>query len=137
MQHQINREPAKISALSSGKIDKYEYLIDEEILPFNQRKIIEQAKFAYSPLGKAFVKQTEKQVDFINSLHISNNKDESKQTESILIQNLMNDFIRAKLKEIVKLQDVVKKDDLNYKSKRGKTYNFGKHLLPIVFNRYT
>ena len=30
----------------------------EEILPSNQRQIIEQAKFVYSPLGKAFKKQT-------------------------------------------------------------------------------
>ena len=42
------------SALSSGKIDNYEYLTGEKILPSNQRQIIEQAKFAYSPLGKAF-----------------------------------------------------------------------------------
>ena len=48
----------KISALSSGKIDKYEYLTGEEILPSNQQQIIEQAKFTYSPLGKAFQKQT-------------------------------------------------------------------------------
>ena len=47
----------KISALSSGKIDKYEYLTGEEILPSNQEQIIEQAKFTYSPLGKAFEKQ--------------------------------------------------------------------------------
>ena len=40
-----NREAAKISALSSGKIDKYEYLTGKEILPFNQRQIIEQATF--------------------------------------------------------------------------------------------
>ena len=52
-----NRETAKISALSSGKIDKYEFLTDEEILPPDQRRMIEQAKFAYSPLGKAFEKQ--------------------------------------------------------------------------------
>ena len=51
-------EAAKISALSSGKIDKYEYRTGEEILPFNQQKIIEQAKFTYSPLGKAFENQT-------------------------------------------------------------------------------
>ena len=57
LQYDINREAAKISALSSGKIDKYEYLTGEEILPSNQRKIIEQAKFTYSPLGKAFEKQ--------------------------------------------------------------------------------
>ena len=54
LQYDINREAAKISALSSGKIDKYEYLTSEEILPSNQQQIIEQAKFTYSPLGKAF-----------------------------------------------------------------------------------
>ena len=48
----------KHSALSSGKIDKYEYLTGEEILPLNHQQIIEQAKFTYSPLGKAFEKQT-------------------------------------------------------------------------------
>ena len=58
LQYDINREIAKISALSSGKIDKYEYLTSKEILPSNQQQIIEQAKFTYSPLGKAFEKQT-------------------------------------------------------------------------------
>ena len=53
----INREAAKISALLSGKIHKYEYLTGEDILPSNQQQIIEQAKFTYSPLGKAFEKQ--------------------------------------------------------------------------------
>ena len=57
LQYDINREAAKISALSSGKIDKYEYLTSEEILPSTQQQIIEQAKFTYSPLGKAFEKQ--------------------------------------------------------------------------------
>ena len=45
LQYHVNREAAKISALSSGKIDKYEYLTVEEILPSNQQQIIEQAKF--------------------------------------------------------------------------------------------
>ena len=58
LQCDINREAAKISALLSWKIDKYEYLIGEEILPSHQSRIIEQAKFTYSPLGKAFEKQT-------------------------------------------------------------------------------
>ena len=58
LQYDINREAAKISALSSGKIDKYDYLTGEEILPSNQHQIIEQAKFTYSPLRKAFEKQT-------------------------------------------------------------------------------
>ena len=46
----------KISELSSGKIDTYEYLTGEEILLSNQRQILEQAKFTYSPLGKTFEK---------------------------------------------------------------------------------
>ena len=58
LQYDINSEAAKTSALTSGKIDKYEYLTGEEILPPDQRRVIEQAKFAYSPLEKAFEKQT-------------------------------------------------------------------------------
>ena len=58
LQYDIKREPTKISALSSDKIDKYKYLWGEEILPSNHNQIIEQAKFTYSPLGKAFEKKT-------------------------------------------------------------------------------
>ena len=79
LQYDINREAAKIS-LSSSKIDKYEYLTGEEILPSNQQQITEQAKFTYSPLGKAFEKQIKKikdqgqnQVEALNTLK-SNNK---------------------------------------------------------------
>ena len=57
MQYDINREAAKISALSSEKIDKYEYLTGEDILPSDQRRVIEQATFTYSPLGKVLEKQ--------------------------------------------------------------------------------
>ena len=57
LQYNVNREAAKISALSSGEIRKYEYLTSEDILPSNQQQIIEQANFTYSPLGKAFDKQ--------------------------------------------------------------------------------
>ena len=58
LQCEIHRETGKISALSCGKTDKYEYLTGEEILPSDQNRIIEQAKFTYSPLSKAFQKQT-------------------------------------------------------------------------------
>ena len=54
LQYDTNREAAKLSVLLSGKIEKYEYLACEEILQFNQKQVIEQAKFTYSPLGKAF-----------------------------------------------------------------------------------
>ena len=57
IQYHINIEAAKISAWSSGKIHRYECLTGEDILPSNQKQIIEQPKFTYSPLGKAFEKQ--------------------------------------------------------------------------------
>ena len=57
LQYDINREAAKISALSSAKLHKYEYLTGEDILSSYQQQIIEQAKFTYSPLGKALEKQ--------------------------------------------------------------------------------
>ena len=44
LQHDINREAANISPLSSRKIDKYEYLTGEEILPSSQRQIVKQIK---------------------------------------------------------------------------------------------
>ena len=47
----------QLSALSSSKLHKYEYLTGEDILPSNQQEIIEQARFTYSLLGKAFEKQ--------------------------------------------------------------------------------
>ena len=74
-QYNINREAAKISALSSGKFHKYVYLTGEDILSSNQQQITEQTKFTYSPLGKAFDKQIKtiedqgkKQVDALEKL---------------------------------------------------------------------
>ena len=58
LQYDINRQAAKISALSSGKTDKYEYLAFEEMLPPDKTRMTEQAKFTYSPLGKALENQT-------------------------------------------------------------------------------
>ena len=58
LHYDINREAETILALSSDKINNYEYLTGEEILPSNQKKIIEQVKFTYFPLGKDFEKKT-------------------------------------------------------------------------------
>ena len=57
LQYDINIEVAKISSLSSGKIDKYEHLAGKVILRSNQSQILEQAKFTCSSLGKVFEKQ--------------------------------------------------------------------------------
>ena len=56
LQYDIKRKAAEITALSSGKIDKYEYLTGKKILPSNQQQIIELGKSTYSPLRKAFEK---------------------------------------------------------------------------------
>ena len=79
IQYDINREATKISALSSGKINKYEYLTGEEILPYTEQQMIEQAKFTYTPLGNDFEKQTktiedqrEKQIKAIKIKYLLN-----------------------------------------------------------------
>ena len=104
LQYDINREAAKISALSSGKLDKYEYLTGEEILPSNQQQIIQHAKFTYSPLGRALEKQRKtiedqgkKQVVALESL-----KDPNKKLPSIKdfipMENLNPEIINEKKK---------------------------------------
>ena len=71
VQYNFDKEAAKISALSSGKLHKYEYLTGEDILPSTQQQITEQASFTYSLLAKAFGEkkkiedQGEKQVKAI------------------------------------------------------------------------
>ena len=74
LQYDINREATKISALSLGKIDNYEYLTGKEILPSSQQQIIQQTRFTLSPWGKAFEKQIktfenqgEKQVEALKT----------------------------------------------------------------------
>ena len=82
LQYDITREASKVSALSSGKIDKYKFLIAEEILPSDRSRIIEQAEFTQSSLSKAFEKpikaleyQEIKQVEALEALKSDENKE--------------------------------------------------------------
>ena len=121
--YNINREAAKISALSSGKIHKYEYLTGEDILPSNQQQIIEQAKFTYSPLGKAFEKQIktiedqgEKQIDALKLLepkkqlvNANDDDDEDKLLHS-KEREIFEDIYKKrldKIEELVKLMIII------------------------------
>ena len=113
LQYDINREAAKISALSLGKLDKYEYLTSEEILPSNQQQIIQQAKFNYSPLGKALEKQRktiedqgEKQVK-----EIQYNKDDYK--NKLLLSKERDIFKDTYNKKLDKLEELNNKIDYN------------------------
>ena len=84
LRYNINREAAKISALSSGKIHKYEYLTGEDILPSNRQQIIEETKFTY--LGKGFEKQI-KTIEDQGEKHVKDLED-LKPKEQIIMQIL-------------------------------------------------
>ena len=123
LQYDINREAAKISVLSSGKIHKYEYLAVEDILPSNQQQIIEQTKFTYSPLGKAFEKQIitiqdkgQKQIDALENL-----KDQNKQLvnvgddheDKLLLSKEREIFSNIYNKRLDKIEELTKNIDDN------------------------
>ena len=57
-QYDVDRLAAKISVLSSGEVERYEFLTGEDL--GYKPNVIEQAKFDYSPLGKVFNKGLEK-----------------------------------------------------------------------------
>ena len=94
VQYDINREAAKLSALSSGKIHKYEYLTCKDILPSNQQQIIEQAKFTYSLLGKAFEKQI-KMIDDQGQKQINDLRDLIPKEQAKLIEYKSNSQSKA------------------------------------------
>ena len=148
LQYDINREAAKISALSSGKLDKYEYLTGEEILPSNQQQIIQQAKFNYSPLGKAIEKQREtiedqgkKQVEAIqdNKQLVNINKDDYK--DKLLLskkREIFKDISNKKLNKIEELADKIDYDDLDYVVlSKDMEYNFSIEKDPISLLKAT
>ena len=127
----INREAAKILALSSGNIDKYEYLTGKEILPPNQQQITDQAKFTYSPLGKAFEKQTKtiedqgkKQVDALESLKASD-KEQLTLMKDFIPKEKLNPEIINEIKRIEEEDKKVDRDNMVYESS-NKTYDFRK-----------
>ena len=122
LQYDINREAAKISTLSSGKLHKYEYLTGEDILPSNQQQMIEQTKFTYSPLGKAFDKQIKaiedqgkKQVDALGKLKPEETKPiEDTPNNQSRATIIFNDLIDKRKELMSKLHDSVGYNNLNF-----------------------
>ena len=88
-----------MSASWSEKIDKYEYLTGEEILPPDQRRVIEQAKFTYSRLQKAFEKQT-KTIEEQGEKKIKATEENKKQLYNKQPGN--NELLLSKVREIFK-----------------------------------
>ena len=123
LQYDIDREGVKISALSSGKVHKYEYLTGEDILPSNQQQIIEQARFTYSPLGKAFEKQIKtiedqgkKQVDALESLKPKEQKKpiEDKSNNRPKATTIFDDLVNKRKEIMSELFDIVDYNNLNF-----------------------
>ena len=123
LQYEINREAAQISALSSGKIHKYEYLTGEDLFSSNQKQIIEHAKFTYSALGKAFKKQIkiiedqgQKQVDALKDLkpkeQTKSTEDKSNNQSKATI--IFNDLINKRKKMMSELHDSVDYNNLKF-----------------------
>ena len=143
LQYDVNIEAAKISALSSGEFNKYEYLTGEEILPTNKQQITEQAKFTYSPLGKAFEKQI-KTIEDQREKQIKSMQDNRKQLISnddyknkLLIskeKEIFKDIYNKRLDKIKELDNKIGYDNLKYVVERsGLEYNFNKMKDPITF----
>ena len=122
VQYNINRETAKISALSSGKLHKYEHLTVEDILPSSKQQIIEQARFTYSPLGKAFNKQIKtiekqgkKQVDALNTLKSDNNQKLQIKNENIIPKSVFaSDEAKEEINKILKIEKNVDREKFVY-----------------------
>ena len=146
LQYDINREAAKIPALSSGKIDKYEYLTGEEILPSNQQQIIEQTKFTNSPLGKAFEKQTktikdqgEKQIKAIQDnkeqlVNIINDNDYKNKLLLSKEREILKNIYNKRLDKIEELNKTIDYNSLKYTVvSTGEEFEFDKSEDPILF----
>ena len=136
LQYDISREAAKTSALSSWKADKYEFLTDEEVPSPDQRSAIEQAKFTYYPLGKAFEKLTktiedqgEKQIKALEKhgkqlVKYNKEKESSMHSKQKKILELAN-------KRMQDIQDLSKQIDWN-----NSTYRYEVNTTPKAFIVY-
>ena len=129
LQYEINREAAKISAWSYGKIDKYKYLTGKEILPSEQSRIKEEVKFTYSSLGKAFEKHTKmieeqgkKQIDVIanqsKKLEALTNKDDD---HKVHYKEIFNELVTERFDKIIELFDEINWNELIYYLKGNST----------------
>ena len=147
LQYDINREAAKISALSSGKIHKYEYLTGEDILPSNQQQVIEQTKFTYSPLGKTFEKEVktiedkgQKQIDALENLKVQNkqlvNVDDDYEDKLLHSKEreIYRNIYNKRLDKIEELTEKINDDNLIFAIiSTGKTIGFTKKDDPLTF----
>ena len=157
-QYDLDREAAKISALSSNNLDKYEYLTGEDL--GLKPSTVEQAKFEYSPLGKIFNKglseddkkeglfkriknienkneeqlkaiedQGKKQLEEIKNINVS-----SKPLKTISFFSTISEEAKELMNKIKVIDDWLETAQLICTKTDGKTkYDFNKFVLPLKF----
>ena len=120
------------------KFIKYEYLTGEDMLPSKQYQIIEQARCTYSPLGKAFEKQTkaiegqgQKQVDALNTLKSNNQLT----NEDVIPKSALNNDEAKKERDKIKdIEKNVDREKLVYETNEY-TYSFKSFQTIKTFGR--
>ena len=118
VQYDLDRKAAKISALSSNDLGKYEYLISENL--GLKPSTFEQGKFQYSPLGKVFTKGLEKEKIKKGLLKRLKNFEDKNEEQLETIKNktgnikevtdFVNEPLSLKEKKLIKKIRVIKKD---------------------------
>ena len=153
-QYDFDRKAAKISALSSNNLDKYEYLTGEDLGV--KPSTVEQAKFQYSPLGKTFNKwldqddqkeglfkrlenikdENEEQLQAIKGqgekqLKELKNNDKSKTLKAISEISKKNNEANKLLYEFEKIDKTLDNAELICTKTDGTNYNFNIFALPL------
>ena len=146
-QYNIHREAAKISVLSSGKISKYEYLRGEEILPSNQKQIIEQTEFILSRVllknkqsnwrsrknQISVIKESGNQIIEWNEI---GKNDFNIDRSGVLLdkqKETFNELVRERALEFSDIKDKIDPNNLIYVYSTGKSNpkGFGNYQMPM------
>ena len=114
-QYDLDREVAKISALSSKELDKYEYLTGEDL--GYKPGVVERAKFEYSPLGEVLSNKTKSKTDKNNKVINTDKQDKN--------------FFYNSHHSFVKFKDIKDFKDLSLDSMHKKLNDFHKKLLSL------
>ena len=140
-QHNLDRQNDKLSALSSGELDKYEYLTGEDL--GYRPDVVQKAKFEYSPLGQVFNKglQTdEKQVGLLKRLknskdkldrHLEENKDNQLGVKSIgyTVRQELSQETKTMIEKLNNQEKLIKYKKIGFRGGNNKDYDFINFVL--------
>ena len=135
-QYDLDRQNAKISALSSGELDKYEYLTSEDLE--YKPDVAQKTKFEYSPLGQVFnkgLKRDEKQVGLLKRLknidikterQLEENKDSQLGIKSIgyTIRQELSQEAKNMLEKLNNQEKLINYRKLGFRGGNNKDYDF-------------